>query len=163
MQIYLHQCTFNGGMRSGCNTRLRRARPLSSTSGNDTNRRDMGWEMSLDARAQALKNIAARLQQDAGFTKRNLRIHSREHAIVTHGMDSVHWRDLRGIQVTSFYVSQTLYRLKCKPFPTLEPIDKQNVMSEFRLLPTGLCPCKLCVLVLSTSPATRADPFRRLG
>ena len=41
-------------------------------------------------RAQAFKKIAIRLRSDVEFTRIDLRIHSREHAIVTRGMSSMH-------------------------------------------------------------------------
>ena len=100
-----------------CNTRLWGACSLSSTSVNDTNYTDMAGNCRWTHRAQAFKKIAIRLRSDAGFTRIGFWIHSREHAIVTRGMSSMHWRDLRRIRATSPYVSQTLYRLKCNRFP----------------------------------------------
>ena len=68
-------------------------------------------------RATLLKKIAARLRAHNGFTTRDRRMYSREHAIFTLGFDSVRWRDFRKIRATSPYVTQTIYRLKCNRLP----------------------------------------------
>ena len=56
--------------------------------------------------AQALKKIASRLRYIAGIIKRDQRSLSREHALVTHSLEMVLWRDIRRIRATSPYVSQ---------------------------------------------------------
>ena len=55
--------------------------------------------------------------QDLLFAKRDLRMYSRKHAIVTLCFDYVHRRDLRRFRATSPYVTQTIYRLKYSRFP----------------------------------------------
>ena len=68
-------------------------------------------------RATLLKKIAARLRAHNGFTTRDRRMYSREHAMITLGFDSLHWRYIRRIRATSSYVTHTIYRLNRNRFP----------------------------------------------